>query len=325
MIYARQFAKNRAPVDGKMNRLYSIESQYSITGSSADFRFAMKSSQIGIVLDRLEKMIDGGKGFEGSKDEKPYNELSPSEKLDRALEAIASDLLANKGASLLTVGSHQEIAVQETALRINAKLGNLGKTFMLLDIPNPLAALDKLRLDDFVTSAKNGEIKTAWILTPNPAFSVAGDIDVAGALSKIDHVIYAADADDETSLLAEWILPAAHPLEAWGDVYAADGTYGVGQPQIEALRGAKSPLEIGLILSGSSDVTPADYVKQTAAKIVGGSFNDRQWKEILHAGFLADSAAKQAKVTIAKDKPAPKAIPGLSQFRHPKSRSALIR
>jgi MoCo/4Fe-4S cofactor protein with predicted Tat translocation signal len=313
VIYARQFAKNRTPVEGQMNRLYAIESQYSVTGSSADFRFAMKSSQMGVVLDRLEKMIDAGKPFEGSKDEVPYNELKPSEKLDRALEAIASDLLANKGASLLTVGQHQEIAVQEAALRINSKLGNIGKTFMLLNIANPLSKIDKLRLDDFVAQAKNSEIKTAWVLAPNPAFSVAGDIDIAGALSKIDHVIYAAEADDETAVFAEWTVPAAHPLEVWGDVYAADGTYGVGQPQIEALKGAKSLLEIGMILSGSVDIAPSEFVKQTAAKVVGGSFNDRQWKEVLHAGFLSDSAAKQAKVTIVKEKPTAKAVPGIDK------------
>ncbi len=307
VLYARQFSKGRAPVDGKMNRLYAIESQYSVTGAAADFRFAMKSSQIGAFLDRLEAMIDAGKAFEGDKDEKHYNELKLEEKLERTLQAVATDLLANKGTSLLTVGAHQEIAVQQTALRINAKLGNIGKTWLLLDIPNPLDKVELSRLDDFV--AKASDYKTAWVLAPNPSFSVAGDINLSNALSKIEHVIYAADADDETAQDAEWIVPAAHPLEAWGDVYAADGTYGVCQPQIEPVRGAKSLLEIALILSGS-DATPLDYVKATAAKIVGGSFNERLWKETLHAGFLKDSAAKPAKVEIAKDKPAPKTVPG---------------
>jgi molybdopterin-containing oxidoreductase family iron-sulfur binding subunit len=315
VLYARQFSKNRTPVDGKMNRLYAIESQYSVTGAAADFRFAMKSSQAGIFLDRLEAMIDAGKAYESSKDEKPFNELPLDEKFERTLQVVSTDLLANKGTSLLTVGAHQEIAVQQTALRINAKLGNIGKTWLMLDISNPLDNVDLSRLDDFV--AKAGDYKTAWVLAPNPSFSVAGDIALSDAFSKIEHVIYAADADDETAQDCEWIVPAAHPLEAWGDVYAADGTYGVCQPQIEALRGGKSLLEIALILSGST-VSPLDYVKETASKIVGHSFNDRLWKEVLHAGYLKESAAKSAKVEIAKTKPTPKTVPGAEPPVEPK-------
>ncbi|MFN9914729.1 MAG: hypothetical protein ACK53L_19225, partial [Pirellulaceae bacterium] len=110
----------------------------------------MKSSQVGLFLERLEALIDAGQAIEGSSEEKKYNELSLSEKLDRTLEAIATDLLNNRGSGLITVGAHQEIDVQQTVLRLNEKLGNIGKTYQLLDIANPLAKVDKVRLDDFV-------------------------------------------------------------------------------------------------------------------------------------------------------------------------------
>ncbi|MDZ4847732.1 MAG: TAT-variant-translocated molybdopterin oxidoreductase [Pirellulaceae bacterium] len=318
VVYARQFAMNRGPSEKQMNRLYAIESQYSITGAAADFRLAIKSSQAGLFLDRLEALIDAGKTIEGSKDEKPYNELIWQEKLDRTLQTIATDLLANKGNSLLTVGAHQEVDVQQTAIRINAKLGNFGKTWILLDIPNASQEIDTIRLDDFVHLAlgttESGKaapaFKTAWLLVPNPVFTLAGDIALSGALENIPSVVYAADTDDETAQLADWVVPAAHPLEAWGDVRAVDGTYGVGQPQIESLRGGKSLLEIGLILSGATDVSSTQYVRNTATEIAGGSLSDRQWKEILHAGFLASSAAKPAEVKIATDKPTITAVPG---------------
>ncbi len=315
VLYARQFAKNRGPDEKSMNRLYAIESQYSVTGAAADFRIAIKSSQIGLFLDRLETMIDAGKAMEATQDEKPYNELSSQEKLDRTLQTIATDLLANKGKSLLTVGVHQEIAVQQTGLRINAKLGNIGKTWLMLDVPNPAADIPTIRLDDFIAKAigsdkASPEFNLAWILAPNPHFTLAGDIHLSGALNKIGQVVYAADVDDETAQLADWVVPLAHPLEAWGDVRAADGTYGVGQPHIDSLRGAKSLLEIGLMLTGVSDVSPMEFVRQTAATIAGGSLNDRKWKEILHAGFLADSAAKPSTAKISTDKPEIKSVAG---------------
>ena len=43
-----------------MNRLYCVESQYSVTGSAADFRLALQSSQIAILLKKIEDAIDAG-------------------------------------------------------------------------------------------------------------------------------------------------------------------------------------------------------------------------------------------------------------------------
>lgn len=312
VVYTRQFAKNRTPVDGSMNRLYAIESQYSVTGAAADFRFAMKSSQMGVFLNRLEALIDAGKAIEGDKDEKPYNELANEQKLERTLQAIATDLLANKGASLVTVGAHQEVDVQQAVLRINAKLDNIGKTCLLLDIPNALSGVDKVRLDDFVRASSDQPFDTVLVLACNPVFTVAGDIDLASALTAAKDVVYVADADDETAQFASWTAPLTHPLESWGDVYGHDGTYGICQPQIEPLKGAKSLLEIALMAAGTTTL-PIDYVKETASKIVGGSFNDRLWREVLHSGFLKESAAKPASVTITKDKPTAAAIPGADE------------
>ncbi|MFN9853135.1 MAG: hypothetical protein ACK57P_15065, partial [Planctomycetota bacterium] len=116
-------------------------------------------------------------------------------------------------------------------------LGNIGKAYQLLDIASPLAKVDKVRLDDFVFQAIGAVpgspgFEVAWVLAPNPVFSVAGDIALSDALSGIPQVIYAAETDDETAQFSSWVVPLAHPLEVWGDVRAADGTYGVGQPQI---------------------------------------------------------------------------------------------
>ena len=44
--YARDFAAGREVVDGTMNRLYAVESGFSITGSAADHRLPLRSGQI---------------------------------------------------------------------------------------------------------------------------------------------------------------------------------------------------------------------------------------------------------------------------------------
>jgi molybdopterin-containing oxidoreductase family iron-sulfur binding subunit len=290
--YSRQFANHRSPTGQWMNRLYSVESQYSITGSSADFRLAIQSSQIPAFLRKIEEAIDAGVEVEDKVEESAYNQLSNSEKVQRAIESIATDLLKNKGAAVLAVGSHHAMATQLAALRINAKLGNIGKTVKLYEIPDELASIPSVKLDDFV--ARHAEFKSLWILPPNPVFTVAGDIALAEALQKIGDVVYLSNYDDETAAVCRWTVPATHPLEAWGDVRSSDGVYGIGQPMIAPLLvGSKSPIEFLSIMADLPETDGEKIVMETAKQALGGSLSDRQWKEALHSGFLAGTEAKE--------------------------------
>lgn len=302
MTYARQFATGRNPDDPEvMNRLYAVESQYSITGGAADFRFAVRASHIGTFLAQLESAIDAAKasGVKLSSSDDFWT-LEASAKVVRVVEVMARDLVENQGASLVAVGPHQSAEVQQAALRINAKLGSIGKTVQLLDVPDwtPEGSVD---LATFVAQAEAGAYQVAWVLGTNPVFSAPGDLNVKTALSKVKASVYLADYADETALVCNWVLPAAHPLESWGDVRAVDGTYGVGQPQIEPLLNGKSPLEVLAMLAGLPETSMMNYVMATAEKISGSTLTKRQWKEILNSGFMAGSEAKMASVTVSQE------------------------
>jgi len=289
--YARQFANHRSPTGPWMNRLYSVEAQYSITGSSADFRLALQSSQIPALLRKIEAAIDSGKVTEDKEEEVPYNKLKGSERVQRVIDSIASDLLSNKGASVLTVGTHHAMAVQLAAIRINAKLGNFGKTVKLFEVPNELASEKSLKLDEFV--AKASEFKSLWVLPPNPVFSVSGDLKLADALKGIAEVVYLSNYDDETSDCCAWTVPATHPFETWGDVQSLDGVLGLGQPMISPLLlGSKSVIEFLSIMADLPETDGEKIVKETA-RVLLGSLSERQWKEGVHQGFLAGSTGKQ--------------------------------
>jgi molybdopterin-containing oxidoreductase family iron-sulfur binding subunit len=297
-IYSRQFAKNRNPNDGNMNRLYCVESQYSVTGAAADFRYALQSSQMINFLRRLETMIDAGQSFEAVADESVFNKLSAKDKLERVLQVLSTDLLANKGASALVAGYQQDPAAHEICYRINAKLENVGKTVLLLANDDPLKQVATIKLDEFVAKAARGSYKTAWVFAPNPVYTVAGDIDLGAALKSIETVVYTADYDDETAAVSSWVLPHAHPLEMWSDVRSVDGTYGVCQPMIAPITGARSSLEILAILSGSESVDPQAIVKSNAQKVVGGAFNEQLWQQLLHDGYLKDSQWKPTSASV---------------------------
>lgn len=298
--YSRQFANHRSPTGPWMNRLYCVESQYSITGSAADFRLALQSTQMPLLLRKIEEAIDAKKTVEDVEEVVPYNQLSNAEKVQRVIDSVATDLLANAGSSLLAVGSHHDMKTQLAALRINAKLGNVGKTVKLYEVPNELADVATLKVDEFILRGK--EFNAIWVLAPNPVFSIAGDVVLADAIKGIADSVYLSNYDDETAECCAWTVPATHPLEAWGDVQTPSGLYGVGQPMIDPLLiGSKSPLEFLAIMADLPEVSGEKIVKETARLALGGSLSERQWKECLHSGFLEGSEAKEFAGEIKTD------------------------
>lgn len=301
MVHARQYAKGRTPNASKeMNRLYVVESQYSVTGGAADFRLAVRSSQIVHFLAKLEAAIDaakGGKTLDATGD-KDFSELDAKTKVARTIEVMAADLVANQGASVVAVGEFQSVEVQQAALRINAKLGNIGKTVVLYEAASLMSGVETVELANFVE--KSAEFNTVWVLGGNPVFSAAGDLKVADALAKVRTSVYWGD-DDETAAVCTWVLPASNPLESWGDVRGLDGTYGVCQPLISVLKNGRCPLETLALLAGLSEKDPQKFVMGTAEKVVGNTLTKRQWKDILHAGYAAGSQFKTVASNVSTE------------------------
>lgn len=296
MFHIRQFAKNRTPNKADMNRLYAIESQFSVTGGAADFRLAVKSSQIPAFVAKLEAAIDKAMaGPLNSTGEKNYFELTAQEKVQRTIDEVANDLVANKGASLLAVGPIQSAEVQQAALRINAKLGNVGKTVVLLepDLTNDVESIDLAAF-----AASTDTYLVAWVLGGNPVFGATGDVKFAETLRKVGLSVYLSDYLDETSVESTWTLPVAHPLESWGDARAFDGTYGVCQPQIAPLKNGRSSLEVLTMLAGLPEKDAQRFVMTTAERVVGHTLSAREWKEGLHAGYFANTQYKVSSATI---------------------------
>ena len=289
-LYGRQFAKNRTPDPATMNRLYSVESRYSVTGSAADFRLPVKSTEIEAFLAKVEKRVDellaGAKAVEATATEKAFDEVDPAEQVTRAIEAIADDLVKNKGAAIVSVGAHLPLNVQLGALRLNNKLQNVGKTVLLMPSRSAIEGAKPVSLADFVTKAKGKAFDTVWVLGDNPVYGAPGDVDVAGALKGIANSIYATDYKDETAEVCSWSVPVAHPLESWGDVRGVDGSYGIGQPQIEPLLNGKALVEVLAMLTGVTG-TAVELVKKTASSLSKG-ITERGWNEALHEGFVKD-------------------------------------
>ncbi len=214
--------------------------------------------------------------------------------MDQWRARVAAALHANRGASLVVAGSTVPVAVQEAAHRLNAALGNIGRSvFHTAPVVQPAESLA-----DLVTAMKAGQVETLVMLDANPAYDAPGELGFADALRGVPLKIHAGLFGDETGLRSDWQLPLAHPLETWGDARSVDGTVGLIQPMIEPLFDGKSAAEI---LSMLADPEPRSAEDLTTAYWRGmqddPGFADR-WNAALLSGFIAGSAFPPLDVAI---------------------------
>ncbi|WP_428236184.1 TAT-variant-translocated molybdopterin oxidoreductase [Gracilimonas sp.] len=279
--YAKQVSSRRKVTDteGEMNRIYSVEDSFSLTGSYADHRLRVKASQMEAftyaLAAALSTRVNGLSAFSGYS-----NEFSDH----KWITALADDLAANAGRSALTLGSQHKPEVHAAVAAINNALGNTGSTVHYLEVPHLDEQNSTEAFANVVSEMKAGNIDTVVMVGVNPVFTAPADLDFENALSNVETVVNLSDYVDETSLKSTWHVNRAHFLEAWGDGYSYGGARSVIQPQIRPLHEGLSEIEfLNTIVSGS--ITAGyDLVRDTFQGYYRSGFDNR-WTNILHDGI----------------------------------------
>ena len=261
-----------------MSRLYSVESQFSVTGAAADHRLSLPSQRIIEFAGALAAAIRAGKTEVDAS--LPYRE--------KMLAAMASDLLTHKGEGVIVVGERQPPVVHAVVHRLNEELGNIGKTVLLSELPDAdrVSTLDSIA--DLANQIDGGQVKSLVIVGGNPVYSAPRSLKFGSLIEKLEHSLHVSCVNNETSRKCQWVSAMAHPLESWQDGYAFDGSVLIGQRLINPLFGGKSDLETLSALMGLEEVDSQQIVQKTHG--LGGS----AWQQAVHDGFIADSAAKTA-------------------------------
>ena len=186
----------------------------------------------------------------------------------RWIDALAKDLLANRGKGLIVAGERQPAAVHAAVCALNTYLGNTGTTVTYHETKD--AALPSASsLAALVSAMNGGAVQTLVVLGGNPVFDAPADLDFASAMAKVPHAITLGHAVDETSSRAEWHIPSAHYLESWGDARAVGGTLSVVQPLILPLFGGRTAVEVLGLMVGGKDRPGYDIVRDTWRPILG--------------------------------------------------------
>ncbi|MEO8900021.1 MAG: TAT-variant-translocated molybdopterin oxidoreductase [Polyangiaceae bacterium] len=288
---ARTLTKNRAPDGGEMNRVYAIESCVTLTGSISDHRLALKSSHIKAVAAYLDAVISAKASplpELGAAQDKPAAEFLKDAKVAKFLDAAAADLLANIGRGVVVAGQHQAPEVHALVHRLNAMLGNVGRTVFYTEDNAAEEQSDVAALKALTEELNGGKVDTLLILGGNPVFTAPADLAFADALGKAKNSIHLSLYEDETSERATWHLPAAHYLETWSDALAWNGTLSIVQPLIAPLHGGKSALEVVAEFAGSAKPNALEMVRATHSYELSG---EHSWRKALANGVVDGTAA----------------------------------
>lgn len=303
---AKSFAEKRDPLAGEMSRLYVVEGGYSTTGTMADSRLPLRPSQMPAFLAKLGRLVDelkGGAEHDHSGEELAFNheDITTAERQERFLDCLAHDIADAGGDAVVVVGESLGADLVAAGIAMNQKLGSLGKLQRFT--PCVDKDLDAVSLQDLVSVVNQGDIETLLILGDNPVITSPADVDLAGAIEKVEQTFYLGEYDDETSLLCNWSLPLAHPLESWSDCINAAGYYGVCQPQILPLMGGRTVAEVLALIMEQDVADPMKLVRATADSVRGQSLSEREWRQLLHDGYSEEFRVSGGDLSVSGQSP----------------------
>jgi molybdopterin-containing oxidoreductase family iron-sulfur binding subunit len=273
------WAARRSP-DQPMGRLYVAESTYTVTGTMADHRLRLASSQVGVLLIAVAKELAAA---HADKLKAPLPQLGAAATpgVNEAwAKAVARDLAENAGKAVVIVGHRQPAWVHALGHAVNAALDATSAGIVELRDAPPEAA-DKT-IADLVKSIDAGAVGTLLVVGGNPVLNAPADLNVKAALQKVPRKLRLGLYHDETSAACDWHLPLAHPLEGWGDAEAADGSLLCVQPLIAPLRDGRTALEVLALLAqfafpdGDGNPTTSHLIARAKAyELVRRAFADR--------------------------------------------------
>lgn len=254
--YTKDYIKKKAYSEERkdISRLYTIETTLTLTGAKSDHRLAVKPSQ----MTEIAKAIAAAIGVGGA--------VSTYKENAQWIQAMARDLQANRGKSIVIAGDHQPPMVHALAHAMNSALGNVGTTVVYTEptqVNAETAQVDQLR--QLIGEIDSNAVKMLVIVGGNPVYNTPADLKLSPErMDKIPLRVHLGHYMDETAELCHWHVSEKHFLEAWSDARAYDGTVSIVQPLIQPLYDSKSAHEfVQVFFRENFDKRDLDIVKES--------------------------------------------------------------
>jgi MoCo/4Fe-4S cofactor protein with predicted Tat translocation signal len=256
--FARGYAQGRK-IDEKnpsLSKHYQFESLLSMTGGNADDRYTHRPSETGAVALTLLAALGGN-----------VNPPGLDARLVAGIKKAATDLAANKGKALVVCGSNDP-NVQIIVNAINEAIGANGTT---INWGSPIQWRQGIDSDmnQLVADMNAGKVGAMLIYGVNPAYDYYNAAGFKTGLGKVKSSVSFNERLDETTELVNYVCPAPHYLESWGDAEPKPGYYAMMQPTIAPLFKTR-PFEDALLKWSGDATTYEAYFKQYWTAQLGG-------------------------------------------------------
>src|SRR2546426_7477918 len=325
--YARTFTRMHSFRDGKAGQLIGGEPRQSLTAANADeWVRNVPGTEAMLALAILRVMVD-----EGAADKRFAEAVAPVD-LKRAAEETGVGLPTIKhlakvfahakpglaiGGGVAVTGSNAT-QTQVAVNLLNAAAGNVGKTVRF----GPDSAYGKVtphaEVAALARAMAGGEIEVL-VLGPgvDPVFTLPSGLKFADALRKVALVVSFSNVPDQTSELAQVVLPDTHWLESWGDYAPREGVLGLLQPTMAPIRDSRpmgdTLLRIARAALGAEEgkgplpwPSFEQYVKAAWEPLVKGQLEGA----LRHGGLFADVAPVAVTAKVSAVEPAPAKLEG---------------
>ncbi len=325
------FGHSRQGRPGRRGVFVQIEPRLSLSGAAADEWIAAKPGTEGLLaLALAHEIVDRGL-YEGPDKDDWADVLRaftparvstqcgvPAQRITHLAESFVHDgpglAIGGGAAANHSNGTNTLLAINA----LNYLAGNLGEPGGVVFNPMPAAGrlshphqatyADMLKLAD---DARNGRIEVLIINNTNPAFTLPASAGFAEALAGIPLIVSLSSFLDETTLMADVILPSHSYLESWGDDFPEPGVGfpvgAVSQPVVAPLYNTRSTGDIVLALAdrvGARAALPWDSMEacirdgwrtlyQQGAEEEGGTGFEGFWQSVLKAGVWGREAHRE--------------------------------
>ncbi|GAA4741705.1 TAT-variant-translocated molybdopterin oxidoreductase [Flavisolibacter ginsenosidimutans] len=264
-----------------MSKHYQFESYLSMTGANADERFTHRPSETGAVALALLAAMGGGSA------------PSLPTPLAQAVTKVANDLKAHNGRALVVSGSNDP-NVQTVVREINRLAGAFGTTIDTATTLN-FRQGDDAAFATLVDDMNAGRVGALLIYGPNPAYDYFDADKFKAGLAKTKLSVSFNEKLDETSELCQYLIPANHYLESWGDAEPRSGYISFIQPTIFPLFKTR-PFQTSLLKWSGNNTDYETYFRTYWTGKLGGQAG---FDKVLQDGVLGNAKPSFATTTAA--------------------------
>lgn len=311
VAYQRQYARmSAADEHGDKGKFVFVGPRLSLTGLNADEWIPIRPGGEAALALGMAGIIAQNGGDAG-----PYASVLATYDLRTAAQTsgVGEDTIrelaerfVSEGPGLALgpgVGGHHRGATGAhlAALILNAVAGSVGRTVHLDGGPRSASA-PYADMEAAIRAMAGGQVGVVMVHGSNPAYSLPAASGFSDAFGSVGFKVSFASAPDETSAMADLILPDRHFLEAWGDSMPSAGVMALRQPVMQAVPHFDSKQTGDVLLSVASrngqslgGTTFYDFMRahhEAGHDAAMGDF-EAHWRETLKTG-VANMAAQEA-------------------------------